>query len=85
LTQVKVRRQKRSNNLDLRDLICRGIGSFSKIRRRVDAPEPDEGLSVIAPFWPSPLVEKTGGKGFAAWVKRGTGTDWMVYFWLLPA
>jgi hypothetical protein len=36
---------------------------------------------VVAPFLPSPLIEKLGSEGFASKVERGTGADWLVYFW----
>jgi len=38
-------------------------------------------LIVVAPFLPSPLVEKLGGEGFASKVERGSGSDWIIYFW----
>ena len=41
----------------------------------------DEGLIVVAPFLPSPLVERLSGEGFASKVERGQGADWLVYFW----
>jgi len=66
---------------DVRDLIRRGAEPYSEIRKRVDALNPDEGLIVIAPFLPSPLVEMLRSEGFASRVERGQGTDWMVYFW----
>lgn len=66
---------------DVRDLIHRGIEPFPEIRKRVDALKADEGLIVIAPFLPSPLVEKLRGEGFSSKVERGQGADWMVYFW----
>ncbi len=66
---------------DVRNLIRSGGEPFPEIRRRVDALKPDEGLIVIAPFLPSPLVEKLISEGFASKVERGAGTDWMVYFW----
>jgi hypothetical protein len=47
----------------------------------VDALKPNEGLIVVAPFLPSPLVEKLTGEGFASKVERGTGADWIIYFW----
>jgi hypothetical protein len=40
-----------------------------------------EGLIIVAPFLPSPLIEKLGSEGFASKVERGSGADWMVYFW----
>ena len=66
---------------DVRDLIGRGGEPFPEIRKRVDALKPDEGLIVVAPFLPSPLVEKLHSEGFASKVERGQGADWMVYFW----
>jgi len=47
----------------------------------VKALSPAEGLIVVAPFLPSPLVEKLAGDGFGSKVERGTGSDWLVYFW----
>ncbi len=66
---------------DVCDLIRRGVEPFPEIRKRVDALKPDEGLIVVAPFLPSPLVEMLRSEGFASRVERGRGTDWMVYFW----
>jgi len=66
---------------DVRDMICRGIEPFPEIRKRVDALKADQGLIVVAPFLPSPLVETLGSEGFASKVERGSGADWLVYFW----
>ena len=66
---------------DVRDLIERGVEPFSQIRARVDKLKQDEGLIIIAPFLPSPLIEKLGSEGFASRVERGAGAAWMVYFW----
>jgi hypothetical protein len=66
---------------DVRDLIRRGVEPLPEIRKRVDALKSEEGLIVVAPFLPSPLVEKLHSEGFASRVERGQGTDWMVYFW----
>ncbi len=66
---------------DVRDLMPRGVEPLPEIRERVSALKPDEGLIVVAPFLPSPLVEKLAGEGFASKVERGKGGDWMVYFW----
>ena len=66
---------------DVRDLIRRGVEPFPEIRKRVDALKLDEGLIVVAPFLPSPLVEKLTGEGFESKVERGDGSDWIIYFW----
>ena len=65
----------------VRDLLQRGVEPFPEIHKRVNALKPDEGLIVIAPFLPSPLIEKLAGEGFSSKVERGNGADWMVYFW----
>lgn len=69
---------------DVRDLLRNGIEPFPEIFQRVNALKPDEGLIVVAPFLPSPLIEKLGGEGFASKVERGSGSDWIVYFWRAP-
>jgi len=66
---------------DVREMIRGGTEPFPEIRRRVDALASGQGLLVIAPFLPSPLIEKLGSEGFSSKVERGAGADWMVYFW----
>ena len=69
---------------DVRELLRQGIEPFPEIFQRVNALKPDEGLIVVAPFLPSPLVEKLGSEGFSSKVERGAGSDWLVYFWREP-
>lgn len=66
---------------DVRELLGRGVEPFPEIRKRVDALKVDEGLILVAPFLPSPLIEKLGSEGFLTKVERGNGGDWIVYFW----
>ena len=66
---------------DVRDRIRQGIEPFPEILARVNALAPDEGLIVVAPFLPSPLVERLESEGFASKVERGQGSNWLVYFW----
>ena len=66
---------------DVRDLIRRGIEPFPEICQRTARLKEGEGLLVLAPFLPSPLIEKLGADGFSSKVERGSGADWMVYFW----
>jgi len=65
----------------VRDLIRKGIEPLPEIRKRVDNLKSDEGLIVIAPFLPSPLIEKLSSEGFESKVERGNGSDWIVYLW----
>ena len=76
---------KQFKRFDVRQLLRRGVEPFPEIRKRIDALKPDEGLIVVAPFLPSPLVEKLGSEGFATKVERGAGADWIIYFWREPA
>jgi hypothetical protein len=66
---------------DTREYFRRGAEPLTALRSRVDQLALDQGLIVIAPFLPSPLIEMLRGEGFAAKVERGEGTDWIVYFW----
>jgi hypothetical protein len=66
---------------DVRSLIRSGVEPFLEIRKRVDALKPDTGLIVVAPFLPSPLIEKLSGDGFSSKIERGAGNDWLIYFW----
>jgi uncharacterized protein (DUF2249 family) len=70
---------------DVREMLSRGVEPFPAIHQRVSALKSDEGLIVIAPFLPSPLVEKLTGEGYLSKVERGSGADWMVYFWCAAA
>lgn len=66
---------------DVRGLLQQGIEPFPEIFARAKALNAGKGLIVIAPFLPSPLVERLTGEGFASKVERGQGAEWLVYFW----
>jgi hypothetical protein len=72
---------RKFKKLDVRPMLADGIEPFSKIRERIDTLRPNEGLSVIAPFLPSPLIEKLGSEGFQSRVERQLGGGWAVHFW----
>lgn len=67
--------------LDVRPILASGGEPFSAIRQRLDILKPGEGLIVIAPFLPSPLIEKLGSEGFTSKFERGVEGEWIVYFW----
>jgi uncharacterized protein (DUF2249 family) len=71
---------RKFKTLDVRPIIARGTEPFSAIRERIDKLKEGEGLTVIAPFLPSPLIEKLGSEGFESRVERGT-SSWTVHFW----
>lgn len=66
---------------DVRPLLRQGAEPLPQILKRVGALPDREGLILIAPFLPSPLIERLGGEGFGAKVERGGKGSWMVYFW----
>ena len=71
----------RFKRFDVRDLIRRGVEPFPEILQRVTRLKPDEGLIIVAPFLPSPLIERLAAQGFTSKIEKGSGSDWMVYFW----
>jgi len=66
---------------DVRPLLQKGREPLPEINKRVESLKPDEGLIVIAPFLPSPLIEKLGSEGFESKLEPGQGGQWIVYFW----
>jgi hypothetical protein len=71
----------RFKKFDARPILARGGEPYAAIRARVDALKPDQGLILVAPFLPSPLIYKLGLEGFTARVERGEAGEWIVYFW----
>jgi uncharacterized protein DUF2249 len=67
--------------LDVRPLLQRGAEPLPEILKRVQHLKPEEGLIIVAPFLPSPLIELLGSQGFAAKVEQGKRGSWIVYFW----
>jgi hypothetical protein len=66
---------------NVRPLLKRGAEPLSEILRRVQLLKADEGIIILAPFLPSPLIELLGSEGFASKIERGVGASWFVYFW----
>jgi uncharacterized protein (DUF2249 family) len=67
--------------LDVRPLIAKGTEPFAAIRAKIDMLKPREGLTVIAPFLPSPLIEKLHSEGFRSTASRHADGAWAVNFW----
>ena len=67
--------------LDVRPLLQRGEEPLPAILQRVEGLESGEGVIIIAPFLPSPLIELLGSRGFQSKVERGDAGSWIVYFW----
>ena len=72
---------KSFKRFDVRPLLAGGQEPLPEICKRVAVLKPNEGLIVVAPFLPSPLIEKLKSEGFDSKIERGSGADWIVYFW----
>lgn len=66
---------------DVRKLLAQGTEPFPAIRKKIDALAPGEGLAVIAPFLPSPLIEKLRSEGYTSRVEPQADGSWVTYFW----
>lgn len=65
---------------DVRPLLARGEEPLPAIRVRVNALAAGQGITVIAPFVPAPLIELLRSEGFAATLERRADGAWAVSF-----
>ena len=68
-------------SFDVRPNLARGDEPFPLIRARVDALKPGEGVTIIAPFMPAPLIELLKSEGFQSSIERRHDGAWAVNFW----
>jgi hypothetical protein len=66
---------------DVRPLLKKGREPLPEILSRVRAIATGAGLIVIAPFLPSPLIERLGSEGFCYKLEPMREGSWAVYFW----
>jgi len=66
---------------DVRPNLARGDEPFPLIRARVDALKAGEGVTIIAPFMPAPLIELLKSEGFQSSMERRHDGAWAVNFW----
>ncbi|MBI5689319.1 MAG: DUF2249 domain-containing protein [Verrucomicrobia bacterium] len=72
---------RRFSTFDVRPILARGEEPFPEIRARVARLAGGNGLVVIAPFLPAPLIEVLRSEGFASTVERRADGGWAVSFW----
>jgi uncharacterized protein (DUF2249 family) len=68
-------------NFDVRPNLARGEEPFPLIRARVDALSAGQGVTIIAPFMPAPLIELLKSEGFRTGMERRHDGAWAVKFW----
>ena len=67
--------------IDVRKLLAKGTEPLMPILQMRDSLQEGEGLEVIAPFLPSPLIEKLKGEGFLCRPERHSDGCWVTRFW----
>jgi uncharacterized protein (DUF2249 family) len=67
--------------LDVRRHLASGEEPFPLIRARVDSLKAGQGLTVVAPFMPAPLIELLKSEGFQSTMERRLDGAWAVNFW----
>lgn len=66
--------------LDVRPVLKRGGEPFSVITAEVASLKPEEGLILITPFLPSPLIEHLKSSGFGARPQIQSDGSWQTIF-----
>lgn len=72
---------RRFRTIDVRPLLKRGEEPFPQIMAAVAELKPGEGLAIVAPFLPSPLIERLHAAGYEARPERGADGSWKTFFW----
>jgi hypothetical protein len=78
---VKTKEVRKFTMFDARALKAQGEEPREKILAAAAAVGPNEGLAVISPFLPSPLIEKLQAEGFTARPERLHDGSWQTLFW----
>ncbi len=73
-------RTKQFRTLDVRPTLKRGGEPFSLINKEVASLKPNEGLILITPFLPSPLIEHLQSNGFKARPQNQSDGSWQTIF-----
>jgi len=66
---------------DVRPLLARGIEPLPAIREKVAGLAAGQGVTVLAPFMPAPLIELLKSEGFSASMEARADGGWVVNFW----
>jgi len=66
---------------DVRPILSRGEEPFGAIRTKITALGPEQGLTIIAPFLPAPLIEVLKSEGYASSMEHRADGGWAVSFW----
>ncbi len=70
----------KNKRLDVRPLLARGEQPCDAVDAALATLKPGQGLTVLAPFLPSPLIERCKAAGYTARIERGSDGGWQVDF-----
>jgi len=73
--------KRRFKTIDVRPILAQGGEPCDHIFSMIETLRASDGLSVIAPFLPSPLIERLGSQGFQSRVERRADGSWVTHFW----
>lgn len=71
----------RFTKLDVRPILARGNEPCSVVEAELGRLGEGQGISVVAPFLPSPLIERLKAAGYNARADRLADNSWQVDFW----
>jgi uncharacterized protein (DUF2249 family) len=69
---------------DVRPHLARGEEPFGLIRARVDELAAGQGVTILAPFMPAPLIELLQSEGFGVAMEHRSDGAWAVSFSRAP-
>lgn len=72
---------RKFRTIDVRPMMARDESPFPAIMAAVKEIKSGEGLCVVSPFLPSPLIERMQGGGFKARPERRADGSWGTFFW----
>jgi uncharacterized protein (DUF2249 family) len=67
--------------LDVRPHLARGEEPLPLIRARVDELKVGEGVTIVAPFMPAPLIELLKSEEFQSTMEHRADGSWAINFW----
>ncbi len=72
---------RKFRTIDVRPMMARDESPFPAIMAAVAGLKDGEGLCVVSPFLPSPLIERMQASGFEARPERRVDGAWATFFW----
>jgi hypothetical protein len=66
---------------DARPMLAKGQPPLAEILDRAAKLKAGEGLVVLAPFLPAPLIDRLRGEGFQCRTEAAADGSWKAYFW----